>query len=60
MVLRHLVFELNKAPFVDFAVWGPFGDRMAKEQRADAQVFVGNTLASRKVHGPADFEGWKC
>ena len=54
MILRHLVFELHKAPFVDFAVWGPYDDRMAKEQRTDAQVFIGNTLVSRKVHDPAD------
>ena len=33
---------------------------MAKDQRYDVQVFIGNALVSRKVHGPADFAGWKC
>jgi hypothetical protein len=46
------------APYVDFAVFGPFGKRFAKHRKFDAQVFVDNTLTNRLLHGPSDFAAW--
>ena len=50
----------TRGPYVDFAVWGPFGDRTAKHMRTVGQIFIGSMLTDRQVHGPPSFEGWLC
>jgi len=49
----------GRAPFVDFAVWGPFGRRAAKLLKYSAQVFVEGQLQTRMMKGPASFESWR-
>jgi len=48
----------GRVPFVGFAVWCPFGSRLARFRKTDAQVCVGSTLVSNRVDGPANFESW--
>jgi len=48
----------GRVPYVDFSVWCPFGSRLARFRKTDAQVFVGNTLVTKRVDGPANFECW--
>jgi len=52
------ILKANRVPFVDFAVWGPFGSRLSRFRKTDAAVFVGNTLVSKRVEGPHGFEAW--
>jgi len=47
----------GEAPYVDFAIWSPFGKRGAKIRKFDAQVFVDNELKTRAIPGPSNFEG---
>ena len=50
--------SMGTAPYVDFAVFGPFGKRFAKHRKFDAQVFVDNALTTRLLQGPSDFAAW--
>ena len=54
----RMVLKANRAPYVDFAVWGPFGSRLSRFRKTDASVFVGNTLVTERVNGPVGFEAW--
>ena len=45
--------------YVDFALWGPFGRRMAKHRRFEAMVWIDGALQPRMVRGPSDFESWR-
>ena len=47
------------APYVDFAVFGPYGKRQAKLMKFTAQVFIGNELVTRQLRGPANHTEWK-
>jgi len=49
----------GEAPYVDFAIFGPYGRRNAKLLRFTAQVFVNGELASKQLRGPSNFAGWK-
>jgi len=59
--LSALVARLKakRAPFVDFAVWGPFGRRQAKMLKYTAQVFIEGTLQTRQLRGPSGFDSWR-
>ena len=48
----------GKAPYADFAVFGPHGKRFAKIRKFDAQVFVNNSLQQRVMKGPSNFVSW--
>jgi len=52
------LLQSGRVPFVDFSVWCPFGSRLARFRKTDAQVFVDNTLVTKRVDGPANFECW--
>jgi len=52
------ILKANRVPYVDFAVWGPFGSRLSRFRKTDASVFVGNTLVTKRVEGPVGFEAW--
>ena len=61
--LRAMV-RAGSAPSVDFAVWGPFDRRTAKDRRSMGLVFVESapgqpSLQPRTLHGPACFEAWE-
>ena len=47
----------DEAPYVDFAIWSPFGKRGAKIRKFDAQVFIDSELKTRQLPGPSNFEG---
>ena len=53
------VIQVDKAPYTDFAVWGPFGRRQAKVLKYTAMVWVGNELVSRQLSGPSCFITWR-
>ena len=55
--LRALL-NSGRAPFVDFAVWSPFGTRLARFRKTEACVFVGSTLVQKRIDGPSSFEAW--
>jgi len=56
--LRALL-AAGRVPFVDFAVWGPLGPRMAKFRRTEACVLVGSEFVSKHIEGPGSFEAWE-
>ena len=49
----------GKAPFADFAVFGPYGRRQTKLLRFTAQVFVSGELVTRQLRGPGSYQGWR-
>jgi len=49
----------GKAPFADFAVFGPYGRRQTKLMRFTAQVFVHGELVTRQLRGPGTYLGWR-
>jgi len=51
--------KAKQAPYVDFAVFGPFGRRTAKLMRFTAQVWVNGSLQTRQLRGPDSFEQWR-
>jgi len=59
--LGALVHRLDKGfpPYVDFAVFAPFGNRQMKFHRFDAQIWVDNTIKEAKIQGPSDYTSWK-
>ena len=59
--LSALSHRLNsgKAPFADFAVFGPYGRRQTKLLRFTAQVFVHGELVTRQLRGPGSYTGWR-
>ena len=56
--VRELL-RADSAPYVDFAVFGPYGKRQAKMLRFEAQVFVAGQLVTRQVKGPSNFDAWR-
>jgi len=50
--------EAGESPYVDFALWTPFGKRGAKLRKFDGQVFVDNELRNRQLAGPSNFDAW--
>ena len=55
--LRALL-QSGRVPFADFAVWSPYGSRLARFRKTDAAVFIGNALVQKRVEGPTTFEAW--
>ena len=49
----------GRAPYTEFAVFGPYGRRYSKLRKFEAQVFVHGELTTRMLRGPASFEAWK-
>ena len=49
----------GQAPYADFAVFVPFGKRIAKYHKFTAQVFVGGKLSLEALRGPSDFDSWR-
>ena len=51
----------KQAPYVDFAVWVPYGRRMAKLQKAKVYTPLGDgTFLYQDIPGPASFQAWSC
>ena len=59
--LAALSHRMNagKAPYADFAVFGPYGRRQTKLLRFTAQVFVHGELVTRQLRGPGSYQGWR-
>jgi len=55
--LRGLLVS-GRVPYADFAVWGPYGARLARFRKTEAAVFVGNELVHRRADGPTNFDSW--
>jgi len=55
--LRALI-RANRVPFVDFAVWIPFGSRLSRFRKTEASVFVAGTLVQKRIDGPVSVEAW--
>ena len=49
----------GRAPYVDFAVFGPFDEVEAKRRKFTEQVFVDGALQTRLLHGPSSFAAWE-
>ena len=56
--LGHLV-KIGQPPSVDFAVWGPHGQRIERKLRLSGQVFAADgTLRNGEIAGPPDINVW--
>ena len=49
----------GRAPFADFAVFGPFDEIQARLRKYTDQVFVDGRLQTRLLHGPSTFAAWQ-
>ena len=49
----------GRAPFADFAVFGPFDEVEARLRKYSDQVFVDGKLQTRLLHGPSTFIAWQ-
>ena len=49
----------GRAPFADFAVFGPFDEVEARLRKYSDQVFVDGKLQTRLLHGPSTFAAWQ-
>ena len=61
--LSALKDKLDKghAPYTEFAVWGPYGKRIAKMSRYTEHVWNGVGYVARQIPGPSDLDRWlKC
>ena len=59
--LGALLAKLAKddAPYADFAVFCPYGRRLARHRLFEAQVYVDGELRTKKFVGPVDFKAWE-
>ena len=55
--LKHKLGQ-GRAPYVDLALFGPFGDRIGKSMKFAAQVFVDGALRTKQVSPPSSYEAW--
>ena len=53
--LRHRLAQ-GRTPYVDLALFGPYGDRISKGVKHTAQVFVDGELRTKMVSGPSNYE----
>ena len=49
----HARIKNSGVPYVDFALFGPYGHRASILRRFEAQVFVDNHLQTRRLKGPS-------
>ena len=47
------------SPWTDFAVWGPYGQRLATQSRYTERVWNGEAWVTHQIPGPSDLERWK-
>lgn len=53
------VLASGLAPFVDFAVFGPFVAEEARMRKYSDQVFIEGRLQTRLIHGPSTHVSWR-
>ena len=58
--LGALLHKLTRgsSPYVDFAIFNPYGSRMSKIRKFTAQVWIRNQLETKHLHGPGSFDDW--
>ena len=58
--LGALLHKLTRGspPYVDFAIFNPYGSRMSKIRKFTAQVWIRNQLETKHLHGPGSFDDW--
>ena len=49
---------LPRAPYTDFGVWNPFGERLKLFIEVDATVLVGGEYVTKRMAGPKTHELW--
>ena len=52
------LLRIGVSLFLDFAIFGPYGKRLAKQRKFQDQVFINGRLETRMLSGPANFESW--
>ena len=56
----HALLHGAGPPYVDFAVWGPFGHRIAKKNRLQGVVLgPKGELVPTEVYGPSNYHDWE-
>ena len=55
--LKHRLAQ-GHAPYVDFAIFGPYGSRLQLERKFSAQTFVQGELVTKMVQGTRTVESW--
>ena len=53
------LLSTGRAPFADFAVFGPFDETQARLRKYSDQVFVDGCLQTRLLQGPSTFVAWQ-
>ena len=56
----YQVVKAGGAPYTDFGVWGPYGNRIAKAQRFTEHFMDSNgTMKMKELKGPNDVGAWE-
>jgi hypothetical protein len=56
----HALLQGTGPPYVDFAVWGPFGHRIAKKMKLSGLVIgAKGELRQTECYGPASYHDWE-
>ena len=54
------LYKSGRAPYTDFAVWGPYQHRIQKKMKLKGMKFNGSgELVPIEMYGPTDFESWR-
>ena len=54
------LYQSGRAPYTDFAVWGPYQHRIQKKMKLKGMKFnSAGELVPIEMYGPADFESWR-
>ena len=58
--LGALLHKISRgsAPYVDFAIFNPYGTRMSKIRKFTAQVWIRNQLETKHLTGPGSYDDW--
>jgi hypothetical protein len=48
----------KRAPYADFAIFGPFNKKEAKDRKFDHKKMVGNEIVIQRLAGPSCFDEW--
>ena len=59
LVCLQCVIKGGQVPFVDMAVWGPYGGRLYRKNKLRGSVFKSDgSFGSQEIFGPPDIDAW--
>ena len=59
LVATVTILKAGKHPAVDFAVFGPFGARLAQALKFEGPMWIGHEHHTRQLAGPRCYVNWE-